>query len=273
MLNLVSQQSLAELTESTLGIAADLDDSGLRTLGGELAAVAGLLRSEPAVRRALSDSSVAASRRSDLVRQLFGSKVSSSTSRVLNNVVSAEFSTGGDLVTALRRLGRTAMFLRAERTGTLDDVEDQIFRFGRLIAGNPELARALDDQHRATRDKEELIRRLLDGKAAPLTVELLSALAGDSEGRAFSYGVDQLVDEAAQRQVKVVAMVTSAVELTPDQQARLTAGLQHIYSRPVVIHVDVDPSLQGGLLVRVGDEVIDGSISGRIAELKARLSG
>jgi Mg2+/Co2+ transporter CorB len=81
-----------------------------------------------------------------------------------------------------------------------------------------------------------------------------------------------LVDEAAQRQEKAVAMVTSAVALSTEQHDRLAAALQRIYHRAVVLHVEVDPSLVGGMVVRVGDEVIDGSMSGRIDDLRSKLA-
>jgi F-type H+-transporting ATPase subunit delta len=272
MQHLVSRESMTSATDALLSVAADLDDSGLQTLGSELSAVAALLRREATVRRALADSSVPAATRSALAERLLSPRVGVPTLQVVSEVVAKEWASSIDLRDGLARLGRTAMFLRAERVGDLDDVEDQIFRFGRILAAHPELAVLLDDQTGRDDAKRDLVQRLIGDKAAPLTVELLTNLALDTHGRSFSYGLDQLVEEAAQRQEKVVAVVTSAVALTDAQTERLTAGLQRIYRRPVLVHVDVDRDLVGGLTVRVGDEVIDGSISGRIAELKARLS-
>jgi F-type H+-transporting ATPase subunit delta len=273
MLALVSRESLDSTTETLLAAAANLDDAGLQSLGTELASVGALLRREVTLRRALSDSSVAPDTRSQLIARLIDGKVSPATSRVAQKAVAAEWASGADLATAIARLGRTAMFLRAERAGELDNLEDQIFRFGRLLQAHPELAVVLDDQTGSPQARRQVVERLLGGRAAPLTVELLTALAEDTHGHSFTRGVDQLVEEAAHRQEKAVALVTSAVELDENQQRRLRAGLETLYHRQVVLHVQVDPTLQGGLLVRVGDEVIDGSIAGRIAEIKAKLAG
>ncbi|WP_111765471.1 F0F1 ATP synthase subunit delta [Nakamurella deserti] len=273
MQHLASRQSLGASTETLLSIAATLDDTGLRTLGEELKSVADLFNRELGIRRALSDSSVDAESKTALAQRLLGGRIGDPARRVLDKVVRENWSTGRDLTDALGRLSRTAMFLRAERSGELDNVEDEIFRFGRIISGNPDLSNALDDKQGTPEARTNLVDRLLANKVHPLTVEMLMALASDPGGRSFSYGVDQLVAEAAQRKDKVVAVVTSAVPLTDDQSARLNAALVRIYRRPVVVHVEVEPGLQGGLLVKVGDEVIDGSVAGRIAEIRSRLAG
>ena len=273
MQHLASRQSLAASTDTVLSTAATLDDAGLKTLGEELKAVAGLFNRELGIRRAVADASVAAESRTALVQRLLDGRVSPQTRRVLDRVVTETWSTGRDLTDALGRLSRTAMFLRAERSGDLDNVEDEIFRFGRIIEGTPSLSNALDDKQGTPQARTQLVDRLLANKVHPLTVEMLMELANDPGGRSFSHGVDQLVSEAAQRKDKVVAVVTSPVQLSGEQSARLNAALVRIYRRPVVVHVEVDPALQGGLLVKIGDEVIDGSVAGRIAEIRSQLAG
>ncbi len=272
MQHLASRQSLASVTESLLAVAASLDDSGLRQLGDELRAVSSLLNRELSVRRALSDSSVAAESKTGLAHRLLDGKIGEPTARVVDKVVEAEWSTGRDLTTALAGLSRTAGFLRAERAGELDEVEDEIFRFGRILDSNPALNSALDDAAGDVDSRVAMVDRLLAGKAHPLTTEMLTALARDPGGRAYGRGVDELVAEAAQRKDKVVAVVSSPVQLTVEQHERLNAALARVYGRPVVVHVEVDPALQGGLVVRVGDEVIDGSVAGRIADIRSRLA-
>lgn len=273
MQHLASRQSLGATTETLLATAATLDDAGLHTLGNELKAVSALFNRELGVRRALSDASVDPQSKTALVRRLLGDRVGEPTRRILDRAVTESWSSGRDLTDSLARLSRTAMFLRAERSGELDSVEDEIFRFGRIISGNPDLSNALDDKQGTPEARTQLVDRLLANKVHPLTVEMLMALAADPGGRSFSNGVDQLVSEAAQRKDKVVAVVTSAVPLTDEQSARLNAALVRIYRRPVVVHVEIEPALQGGLVVKVGDEVIDGSVAGRLAEIRSGLAG
>ena len=118
-----------------------------------------------------------------------------------------------------------------------------------------------------------LVDRLLTGRATPLTVELLTGLAQHPGGRSFAHGVHELVEQAAERKDKLVAVVQSAAELTDGQVDRLRAALQRIYHRELVLHVAVEPDLLGGLRIQVGDEVIDGSVAGRLDTLRRALAG
>ncbi len=272
MRHIASRQSLSSVSDVLLSGAAILDDTGLGALGQDLTAVAAALSKEPSLRRTLSDNTTSAPAKAGIVAQLFSGKVGAPASRVLDAVARLEWSTGADLTEGLFQLGRTALFLRAERTGELDEVEDQIFRFGRIIDSSPELTLALDNPAGDTGAKAMLVERLLQGKAHSLTIELLTALARDPRGRTFAHGVEQLVAQAAQRKDKIVAIVTSPVELSAEQRNRLIAGLARIYGRAVAVHTQVDPSIKGGLLVRVGDEVIDGSVAGRLAAVKSALA-
>ncbi|AZI58154.1 F0F1 ATP synthase subunit delta [Nakamurella antarctica] len=273
MRHLASRQSLSKASDALLSNAATLDDTGLGALGQDLSAVAGALSKAPSLRRTLSDNTTAADAKSGIVAQLFGGKVGSAAAKVLDVVARSEWSTGGDLAEALYQLGRIALFLRAERSGELDAIEDEIFRFGRIVDASPNLSAVLDDPLAQPADRAALVARLLEGKAHPLSVALLTELARDPRGRSFNSGIGELVTQAAARKDKLVAVVTSAVELNLEQRNRLTAGLVRVYGRPVAAHVVVDPQIQGGLVVRVGDEVIDGSVAGRLTALRSKLAG
>jgi F-type H+-transporting ATPase subunit delta len=73
------------------------------------------------------------------------------------------------------------------------------------------------------------------------------------------------------RQGVVHATVMSAAELTKDEVRGLTARLEQGTGGRVVLDVQVDPSLLGGLVVRIGDRLIDGSVQGRLERLRAQL--
>ncbi len=273
MQHISSQQALAQATSRLLEVAARLDDTGLGAMAGDLGAVAGLLRHEPILRRTLSEVTTEAASRLALMAGLLRDKVGQPALDVVESAVSQHWANGQDLISGVERLARTATFLRAERIGELDDVEDQLFRFGRIVDGSPDLSVVLDDPTIAGEARGDLVRRLLDGRAHPLTEQLLTALAADPGGRSFSHGIRQLVEQAAARRDKVVAEVRSAVPLTTEQTNRVVAALARIYHRAVTAHVIVDPRLLGGISIRVGDEVIDGSVGGRLAELRSRLAG
>ncbi len=273
MQHLASRDSLARVTAHLLQVAGPLDDAGLSTLGGQLNAVSDLLLTQVPLRRALSESTVGGDDRASLAGRLLNGKVGDPAVDVVQFAARQDWSSARDLQEALRRVSRTAMFLRAERSGELDEVEDQLFRFARIVDGAPELSVILDDPTADPSARSALVDRLLAGRAHPLVVELTDALARDTAGRSFTHGIRELVDQAAERRDKVVAIVRSAVALSPEQTERLTGALGRIYGRPVSIHVEVDRAVLGGIRVQVGDEVIDGTVSAKLEGLRRRLAG
>lgn len=273
MEHIASTTALAAASDKLLLQAASLDDTGLGALGADLAGVGSLLSQNPILRRTLSEVTTDVEHRAGVMRSLLAGKVGLPAAALVDFTVRQPWATGRDLADGLIRLGRTAMFLRAERSGELDEVEDQLFRFGRIVDASPALSVILDDPTTAGRARAALVGRLLDGRSHPLTAQLLEQLATDPGGRAFTHGVGEIVTQAAQRKDKVVATVHAATALDVEQTSRLTAALAKIYGRPVSVHVLLEPALQGGIRVRVGDEVIDGSVAGRLDALRRRLAG
>jgi F-type H+-transporting ATPase subunit delta len=271
--HIASTAALAAASGTLMMQAATLDDTGLGALGADLAGVGALLSQNPILRRTLSEVTTDVDHRAGVMKALLAGKVGQPAAVIVDFTVRQSWATGRDLADGLVRLGRTAMFLRAERSGELDEVEDQLFRFGRIVDGNPALSVILDDPTTPGHARAALVERLLAGRAHALTTELLAQLADDPGRRSFTYGVAEIVTQAAQRKDKVVATVRSATTLDIEQTSRLTAALAKIYGRPVSVHVLIEPGLQGGITVRVGDEVIDGSVAGRLDALRRRLAG
>ena len=273
MRHIASTQALAAASSRLLQQSATLDDAGLGALGSDLSNVGNLLLSQPVLRRTLSEATTDVEHRAGVLSSLLSGKIGGQAASMVDFAVRQSWASGRDLADGLIRLGRTAMFLRAERSGELDEVEDELFRFGRIVDGAPELSVVLDDPTTPGEARASLVQRLLAGRAHPLTSELLEQLARNTGGRSFSQGVAEIVTQAAERKERIIATVESATALTPDQVSRLTAALSRIYGRPVSAHILVQPDLRGGVRVRVGDEVIDGSVAGRLDELRRRLAG
>jgi F-type H+-transporting ATPase subunit delta len=246
---------------------------GADQLGAELFSVVRLLDREPGLRRTLGDSSAEQARREDLLSRLLSGKVSEAALQVLVEAVGNRWSTPRELVDGLDELGRTALLVAAEREGRLDTVEDELFRFGRIVAADGELERALTDRTAPADAKRTLIAELLGDKADAVTVQLVEQLVTTPRGRSVVNGLGELAAEAAKRRERSVAYVVAPVPLTDQQEERLSDTLTRIYSRPIALHVEVDPDLRGGLVIKVGDEVIDGSVTGRLDELRRRLAG
>jgi F-type H+-transporting ATPase subunit delta len=165
----------------------------------------------------------------------------------------------------------TALFEIARAEGTLDDVEDELFRFARSYESNDELRNTLTDEMIPAARRQAIVEDLLGGKANPTTVQLISMVVGSGRGRELPAIVDRLVERAAQAKRLAVAEVRSAVPLTEDQQDRLKAAIANATGKEVTLKVVVDPSVIGGLVATVGDTVIDGTVRTHLDQLKSRL--
>ena len=245
----------------------------LVTLADELFAVARLLDGQLSLRRALSDPAGKPEDRAALARRLFAGKVSDVTLDLVETVAGQRWSHPIDLVDAFMTLATEASLDAANVRGELDGVEDELFRFGRIVSGDRELGRLLSDRKASAEGKRALLDRLLSGRVSPVTEQLLrNVLTGPHVGTAEN-AVERLSDVASRRRGQSVARVTSAVALTADQEQRLSDVLRRIYGRTVGLQITVDPSVLGGLIVQVGDEVIDGSIAHRLEAAERRLAG
>jgi F-type H+-transporting ATPase subunit delta len=264
--------------ESLSAAAARLDDhidgtgaSELSTLANDLFAVLDLLEREIALRRALADPATPAAARSGLADRLFSGKIGRPALDLVSDLVSSRWSRNTDLLEALEALARTASFGVAEKDGSLDRVEDELFRFGRILDREPELARLLADSGTPADKRVGLLHEVVSEKVAPTTVRLLEQTVRTPRSRSLDVAAEELSELAAARRDRYVAHVRTPVRLTAEQEQRLTDSLTRLYGRPISLQAELDPDLLGGLVVRVGGELIDGSVAGRVATARRTL--
>ena len=280
----VARERLDELTRPAsglLGRARDVvtrqprvtTDNEMLDLAGELFAVGRLLDGQPSLRRAMSDPSGKPDDRADLVDRLFRGKVSGVALDLLETVARQRWSRPGDLVDAMTTLGTEAALEAADAEGALDDVEDELFRFGRIVSGNRELSRLLSDRSASIEGTGALIDRLLSGKVGPVSELLLRNVLTSRRIGSAEVAVERLSEAASRRRGQSVARVTTAVALTPAQEERLTATLTRLYPPTIPLQLTDDPDVLGGLHLHVGDEVIDGSVAHRLEDARRRLAG
>ena len=163
------------------------------------------------------------------------------------------------------------MYKRQESEGHLDEVEDELFRFARLLEREPALRAALTDPALPVERKMGVLRELLTDRAQPTTERLVEQAVREPGGRTLEQVLASFSELAAQRRQRVLAEVRSAVPLTAAQLARLTTVLGTIYGRAIQVQSYVDPAVVGGVVVRIGDEVIDGSTVHQLAQARRRL--
>ncbi|HET8601034.1 MAG TPA: F0F1 ATP synthase subunit delta [Segeticoccus sp.] len=266
--------SRAAVTAGRDALAAALH-SGVdwNQLAEELFAVTAAVDGNAALRRALVDPSREGAPKRQLVTRLFSGKVSTATAHVLETLVSQRWSRDRDLADTVENLGVEAVVACAEAGERLDAVEDELFRFGRLVAGTPDLRRAVNEQQASTEARADLVERLLEGRTAPETVRLVRHAVVAPRGRRFDRIVEGYLSVIARRREQLTATVFTARALESSQRERLARALARIYDRMIQVNVVVDPDVLGGLRIHVGDEVIDGTILRRLDEARRQLAG
>lgn len=248
------------------------DPAAAATLGEELFEVAALLDSEPGLRRALADFTSPEQARAGLVRSLLDGRISPVTVDLVATAASLRWSAPGDLPDAAERLAVLATAAAAENEGQLDDLEDQLFRFGRIVSGEPELRSALSNPQLPTGRKRDLLEALLAGKVAPMALRLITQAAVHPRGRSLDASLEGYARLAAGWRQRLIAVVRVAAGLTESQRARLAAALSATYGHDIHLNVVIDPAVVGGISVQIGDEFIDGSVASRLAQLRRRLA-
>ena len=248
----VSRESLIRARER---VDEAPDATGEDAASGELFAVLRLLDREGGLRRVLSDPSLPGERKSDLLRDLLGEQVGERALAMLDGIVRSRWSKARDFTDAVEIVAVDAEVARAQQAGQLDELEDELFRFGRIVAAEPALRNALVDPALPDERKQGLIDSLLADRATAATVRLVRQLTIHPRGRSFDSGLADYARLAAER------------------RERLAVALAETYGHQVQLNVEVDPTVVGGLLVQVGDEVIDGTVSRRLEEARRRLAG
>jgi F-type H+-transporting ATPase subunit delta len=273
MLAAASRGALRTVRTSLTDLAADLPDAaGISSVSEGLFGVVSLLDRSGQLRRALGDPTTPAAAKESLLDSLLIDQVDALPLRVLKEAVGQRWSSPRDLVDAVEVLAVQAAFLVAEADGSLDEVEDELFRFSRIVAQDPTLRAVLTDRGLDNERKSALLTGLLGDRARPETLRLVNALVSAPRGRTLEDGLAEYARLAAEIRERSVARVTSAIRLTEAQEERLAAALGRTLGRPVQLQIDVDPAVIGGLVVRVGDEVIDGTTRHHLRAARVALS-
>jgi F-type H+-transporting ATPase subunit delta len=271
LMQAASRQSLAEATDRLNGRLDQVTENEAERLGEELFAAVDLLLTEVRLRRHLADPSTSEANKRQLLRAVLGEALSQPTVEVLGELVGSRWSQPRDLADAAETLGQLAMLSVAQKQGVIEEVEDELFRIGRLVDREPQLRTMLADVASPPERRVELLRSVVSGKAHPVTERLLVRAVQAPHGLSLDRAAEELAELAAACRERSIARVSTPLALTDDQQQRLSEALSRIYRRPISLQVELRPELIGGLVVRVADEVIDGSIAGRLVAAKRRL--
>ncbi len=165
-----------------------------------------------------------------------------------------------------------ALFAVAEAEGNLEDVEDELFRFGKIVESQPELRELLTDPGLPADRKKAVVRELLGNKASSQTVSLVGFIVDQGRSKDIMKITDALAELAARQRQRAVAEIRTAVPLDDERRQRLVDALSRATGRDVEVKTVIDPSVIGGVIARVGDQVFDGTIRRKLEMAREQLS-
>ncbi len=268
-----SRDSLAAVEEYFDRLARDAGSADLQRLGGELAELHELLAGEHVLRKHLSEPSSTPEAKRGIAGAVLSGKIGGDTLGLVAEIVARRWSRGSDFLGGIEHFARLAVLVSAERDGRVDEVEDELFRFSRMLSSESRLRALLSDTTVAAERRGELLDGLLAGQVAAQTTQLLAQAIRVPRGVSLDVLVGELAEQAAARRDESVVHVTAAAPLSGQQRQRLTDVLSRIYARNLSVQVEIDPDVLGGLVIRMGDEVIDGSMASRLAKASRELPG
>lgn len=246
--------------------------SSAEQIAADLRAVAGILAREPSLRRALTDPARTSAARVGFASGLLGDRVGTAAAEVVTIAVEGRWGGPGDFATGVELLAVDAELMNASAQGKLADVEDEIFRFSRVVEGSPELFTVLVDAAAPAERRADVLNALLAGKAQQSTIRLVAFALTGVGGRTFDAALTRIVERAAQLREREVVYVATAAPMTEEQEERLARRLGAAYGKQVSVKAEVQPELLGGVTVRIGDDLYDGSVARRLAEARTEIS-
>lgn len=241
-------------------------DGGELNLARELFAVADVVKDSPILGRALTDPARAAVDRSRLMLDVVGSKVSGPVADLLSGLVRSRWADGDELGYIIDRLGIQSVMAGAGRVGHIDEIESELYRVRRMLRDERDLRVALGDRSRTRDERAALAAEVFTG-VRPGTALLIDHAVRMAPKLPITQSLSVMTDAAADRTHRLVASVTTAVPMTQSQEERLQRLLTERYRGPVNVHVYADPRVIGGVRLRVGEDVIDGTLRHRLDQL------
>jgi F-type H+-transporting ATPase subunit delta len=267
-----SSRGAAKAVEEALDSALNSGADRAR-LAEDLFAVTGVVDGNASLRRALADPSGEPEAKKGLAERLFGGRTGAEASALVAVAAAQRWADERDFSDTLESTGVASLLAKAEAEGRIDAVEDELFRFERIVAGDAALRDTLSSRNTDAEGKAGIVRTLLEGKAQPEAIRLAEQAVRAPRGRRLDRVLEGYFTLAARRRDELTALVTVATPLTEQQTARLRSQLESMYGKPVTLQTVLDSEVLGGIRVQVGDEVMDGTISRRIDEARRHLSG
>jgi F-type H+-transporting ATPase subunit delta len=233
--------------------------------------VADAISSSSQLRGILSDTSTDSAAKTDLIERVFSGKISTNSIDLVKKVVALRFSRSMDLFIVLEQLGVHAAASTASAASNLEVVQSELFSFQQVVASDRDLQFALSNKSAPAAIKLALVQALIGSKVNDVTLALVNQAVGSARGRRVAIVIDQFAKQVAAYGESLVATVTVSKELEQSQIERLRSNLASTYGQQVSLNIEIDASIIGGMVVQIAGEIIDGSVSTRLQNLKLQL--
>lgn len=145
---------------------------------------------------------------------------------------------------------------------------DEMYQAAVGLSSHANLIDTFSDPRIPDDRKRGILDDLLGGRASHVTVAAINFLVATGNARNLGEIALRLAELSAESEGEVVAEVRVPTPLDPDQVERLKAALEQVTGKQIDVKVAVDASVVGGVVVKVGDTVLDGSVQHRFSELR-----
>jgi F-type H+-transporting ATPase subunit delta len=240
-----------------------------RELAAHLFAAAMGLSGSSALRGSLGDSSADPTALQALARSAFAS-LSTDARALVGELVALRWSSPRDIQAALEELGVRVL---AQVSGDSSDLVGELLAVSDLIHSDPDVELAIGSKRASAEAKATLVSALVGGKVSVEAEAIVRHLVSDPRGRRIGRMLMGAAETVADQGGQGLAVVSVAKPLSGAQLAQIESLVHKKYQRSHYIAQRVDGSLVGGARIRVGDDVIDGSVATRLQDLRMKLAG
>jgi F-type H+-transporting ATPase subunit delta len=263
--------TLAAYAQGLFDQAAGRGQQAIDQVQADLDQFARLLAHQVRLRKALADPGLPPEPKRALLADLGQGRLEEASVELLATVATHQRVRLRDFPGLLAALAALAAFTGADRAGELEELEGELFFAATLVEQEPAVRSALTNPGLPVANKRALMADLLEGRVSRRAAALVDLLVELNEGHDIDTVLKEWAEAAAARRNRVVAEVRSAVELDDQRRARLAEALTRVLGKPVVLQTSVDTAILGSVVVRVGNELFDGSIRSRLEQAREAL--
>ncbi|HHW83600.1 MAG TPA: F0F1 ATP synthase subunit delta [Actinomycetales bacterium] len=271
--------AMRAISQSSFDAAAERWETVMASTSGDLKAMAldmllvtDTLDQNSQLRRIVTDPAADPEAKATLIQNVFGGKVHEDVLDLAKGLARSHWSDEDDLAATIGRLAAFAVMADAEKNGQLVQMADEMFAVEQFLTKERRLRDSFSDRNKSPEQRVRLVEDVFGGKVSEYTLMMLRRMVAARRHPGVISSLRTHTRLAAERRDRKVAVVTTALPLSSAQQERMERVLADRYGTNVQVHVRIDPEIVGGMRIVVGDDIVDGTISSRLAALQRDLT-